>query len=132
MLIEIGNYIDDNILQSSVWDKADAKTRKKALNNATKILNTFLKKYYPTEIPVDHLAEQVIWMLKIDDTLQRSELGITYIQVDGISMNVSNIDRTICPYIMKSFNLPPGFLSGRRVGRYNFTTNDTFRGGCRC
>lgn len=132
MLVEIGRYIDENILQSAVWDSADDRVKKKAINNATRILKTNLSKYYPDTIPVEHLAEQVIWMLKIDDSLQRAEMGITYIQVDGISMNISDIDRTICPFIYKALKLPVGYLNRRRVANYNLKICDTFRGGCRC
>lgn len=132
MLVEIGNYIEENILQSAVWDNADDRVRQKAINNATRILKTNLSKYYPDNIPVEHLAEQVIWMLKIDDSLQRAEMGITYIQVDGVSMNISDIDRTICPYIYRALKLPKGILNRRRVVGYSLTACDNFRGGCRC
>lgn len=132
MLVEIGKYIDENILQSAVWDNADDRVRQKAINNATRILKSNLSKYYPDTIPVEHLAEQVIWMLKIDDSLQRAEMGITYIQVDGISMNISDVDRTICPFIYKDLKLPKGILNRRRVVSYSLNTGDTFRGGCRC
>lgn len=132
MLVEIGKYIDENILQSAVWDNADDRVRQKAINNATRILKSNLSKYYPDTIPVEHLAEQVIWMLKIDDSLQRAEMGITYIQVDGISMNISDVDRTICPFIYKALKLPKGILNRRRVVSYNLNVSDTFRGGCRC
>ena len=132
MLVEVGKYIDENILQSAVWDNADDRVRQKAINNATRILTMHLNKFYKDGIPVEHLAEQSIWMLKIDDSLQRAEMGITYIQVDGISMNISEMDRTICPFIYRALNLPKGYLNRRRVGRYNFSNKDAFRGGCRC
>ena len=132
MLEQVGNYIDENILHSAVWDNADEKTRKKAINNSIRTFNTFLKKYYKDEIPVDHLSEQVLWMLKIDDSVQRAELGMSYIQVDGVSINISEMDRTICPYVCKVLNVPVGFLSRRRVGSYALHVSDTSRGGCRC
>ena len=77
----VDEYIAENVLQSKVWDVADSRTRTKAINNAQRILRMMLPNKYKSdeEIPVEHIAEQSIWMLKIDDSLQRSELGITYI-----------------------------------------------------
>lgn len=118
MLNEVNTFIDENILHSKVWDMADDTTKKKAINNAKRTLTLMLPNYYKNEVPVEHVAEQCIWMLKIDDSIQRSELGVTYIQVDGVSMNISEKDRSIAPFICKAFNLPVGF-NKRRVGTYS-------------
>lgn len=114
----INEYIDANVLQSKVWDVADEKTRQKAVNNAQRVLKMMLPNKYPNDVPVEHIAEQCIWMLKIDDSIQRSEMGITYIQVDGIAMNISEKDRSIAPFIYNAFNLPKGYFDKRRVGSY--------------
>lgn len=133
MLDAVNEYIDLNVLQSSVWDNADIKTRTKALNNSKRILTLHLNKYYKDNIPVEHLAEQCIWMLKIDDTLQRSEMGVTSVQIDGISVSMTQLDRTIAPFICRALNIPIGFLHKRRVGSYDIRTKrDNFRGGCLC
>lgn len=118
MLNEINEFINENILHSKVWDVADEKTKVKAINNAKRTLNMLLPKQYEKGIPTEHIAEQCIWMLKIDDSIQRSELGITYIQVDGVSMNISDKERSIAPFICKAFNLPNGYTK-RRVGMYS-------------
>ena len=119
MVDQVNNYISANILHSKVWDVANETVRLKAVNNAERVLKMMLPKYYPDTVPVDHLAEQVLWMLKIDDSIQRSELGVTYIQIDGIAMNISEKDRSIAPFIYRALDLPEGYFNRRRVARYS-------------
>ena len=125
----VDEYIAENVLQSKVWDVADSRTRTKAINNAQRILRMMLPNKYKSdeEIPVEHIAEQSIWMLKIDDSLQRSELGITYINVDGVALNLSEKDRSIAPFIYRVFNLPKGYFDKRRVVRYAPTPQQLYR-----
>lgn len=119
MLQEVNQYIDENVLHSKLWDVATDKVKTKAINNAQRILRMMLPNYYTDSIPVEHIAEQSLWMLKIDDSLQRAELGVTYIQIDGVAMNITDKDRSIAPYIMKALKLPQGYFIKRRVGRYS-------------
>ena len=115
----IDNYIADNVLHSKVWDLSDDKVKQKAINNAERVLKMMLPNHYKNDVPVEHIAEQSIWMLKIDDSLQRAEMGITYINVDCIAMNISEKDRSIAPYVIRALNLPNGYFNKRRVGRYS-------------
>lgn len=123
MFEDVSAYIDENILHSKVWDEADVKTRTKAVNNAQRMLKNMLPKIYGESIPVEHLSEQSIWMLKIDDSFQRSELGATSMAVDGFSISIQNKDRSIAPFILSINGISPdavtGGLSKRRVGRYS-------------
>lgn len=116
---KVSLYIEENVLHSKVWDSSDMKIKKKALNNSVIVLNNLLSKFYKNGIPVDHVCEQILWILKIDDSIQRSELGITYIQVDGVSMNISEKDRSVAPYILRSLNLPLSYFNRRRTARYS-------------
>ena len=118
MINAVNNFIEENILHSKVWDVADEKTRTKAINNAKRTLTMLLPKHYKDGVPVEHVAEQCIWMLKIDDSVQRSELGVTYIQVDGVGINIRDKDRSVAPYICKILNLPND-TTKRRVGTYS-------------
>lgn len=137
MLDTVKDFMDEHMLHTRLWDMLDDKGKTKAINNATRILKTYLSKYYPNDIPVEHLAEQIMWMLRIDDSIQRAKLGVTYIQVDGISMNIANVDTTICPFIKGALQLSedeanPTKVVKRKVYRYSFDNRDTFRGGCTC
>lgn len=128
-VMAVTEYISDNILHSSVWDSANEVQRKKAVNQSERMLKRFFPKIYPTEVPIEHLAEQSLWLLKIDDMFQRAEMGATYISVDGVSMNIATKDRSVCPFIMEELNLSEGWNSRRKVGRYSKSIVDTNRRG---
>lgn len=127
--LEIGSFIDENILHSSVWDEAEEKIRKKAVNNSALTLKKLLPKYFPDsdEIATDILANQVVWMLRIDDTFLRAEMGASYIQMSGVMVNIENKDRSIAPYVMGVLNISPDALTKgltkRKVGRYSGKEN---------
>ena len=125
----VNSFINENILHSNVWDNASEVQKSKAVNQSIRTLEKYFKDRYKGEVPVDHVAEQCIWILKIDDMFQRAELGATQISIDGISISFQQIDRTICPYILDCFNLPPTWNIKRKVGGYATTIHDSFRKG---
>lgn len=128
MLDAVTEFINNNIVNSSAYDSATELQKRKAVNQAERqLLRLFPDKYVDGNIPVEHLAEQSIFLLKIDDLIQRSDLGVTFIMVDGISMNISKIDRTVCPYIMQVFNLSENWNARRKVGRYSTYLQDSHR-----
>lgn len=134
MLAEVQAYINDNILQSSVWDNATDVTRKKAINTANRALMRILPKHYPNleSIPVEHTAEQAIWCLKIDDSFQRAELGASTMAVDGFSITIKERNRSIAPFILETHNITPDAFTGgiakRKVGNYSTGLTDAYRG----
>lgn len=128
-LYEVDMFIAENILHSAVWDSASESMRIKAINQAERTLKRYFPKVYAKEVPVEHLANQVIWLLKIDDGLQRAELGATYVSVDGISITYSQKDRSICPFIMEELNLSEGWNQRRKVGSYSTSIFDSYRKG---
>lgn len=125
----VNEYISENILHSSSWDSADEKQKIKAINQSERTLKRLFPKIYTSEIPVEHLAEQCIWILKIDDMVQRAEMGATSISIDGISISYSQKDRSLCPYIMEVLNLSEGWNLRRKVGRYSTLLADSNRKG---
>lgn len=125
----VNEFISENILHSGVWDSATEEQKKKAVNQSKRTLKRFFPKVYIDEIPVEHLAEQSIWILKIDDMVQRAEMGATSISVDGISISYSQKDRSLCPFIMEVMNLSEGWNLRRKVGRYSTSLFDSNRKG---
>ena len=131
ILQEVDYFISENILHSEVWDTSDGTKRNKAVNQATRTLMRLFPKVYtdPTTIPFEHLAEQSIWIMKIDDSFQRAELGVTFLMVDGISMNISDKDRSVAPFILEVNKVSNGF-NKRIVGSYTrITPNNSNRKG---
>ena len=127
---ELNVYIDENILHSECWDRATEKQRVKALNNSRRTLSRlFSDRYKGEEIPVEHLAEQAVWMLRIDETIQKAETGVTSINVDGLGISISQKDNTVAPFILSVFNLSEGWNSRRKVMPYKTSLFDNNRKG---
>lgn len=121
-------YIERNILHSKPYDSATPETRRKAVNQAINTLFRQLDVYETVEdIPVEDIAEQVLWLLKMDDSMQRAELGATSISVDGVSISFSEMDRTIAPTVLNLYGLRT--TKRRRVGSYAVPVRDTSRVG---
>lgn len=125
----VDEFISENVLHSGVWDSATGEQKKKAVNQSNRTLKRFFPNIYTDEIPVEHLAEQSLWILKIDDMVQRAEMGVTSISVEGISISYSQKDRSICPFIMEVLNLSEGWNSRRKVARYSTYIWDSSRKG---
>lgn len=130
---EVRAFIDEEVYQSKVWDNASDTARKKAVKQSIRTLKRFFPSQYSNVVPVDHLAEQVIWLMKVDDTFQRAELGATNITIDGMSISIKDKDRALAPYILDVNGITPdavtGGLSRRKVARYSLKRKDTFRKG---
>lgn len=117
MFEEVKSFIETNILHSSLWDMADVSKQTKAVNNAS--MN--LQNYYGSKkvIPSEAVAYQTLWLLKVDDSVQRAEQGVTSVSVAGMSISLTQIDRTVAPEVLR--------MLGRRVGSYETRIEDTFR-----
>lgn len=119
---QVDEYILENILHSDVWDKAELIIRTKAVNNAQRVLLTRMSKYFPDEnsLTLEYVAHQTVWMLRIDDTLLRAEMGITYIQMSGVMVNIKDKDNSIAPFVMAGLGLKTrkvaSYYSDRPVG----------------
>lgn len=134
MFEQVSTFMDEEMYTSKVWDKADERTRRKALNHSMRTLIRLLPNIYSTDnMPVEHLAEQVVWLMKIDDTFQRAELGATNITLDGMSISIKDKDRSLAPFILEVNGISPdsvtGGLSKRKIGRYVTGFRDNYRKG---
>lgn len=120
----VTSYITENIYHSSVWDEADETNRQKAVSNSIETLLTYLPKYFTSEadIPINVLSQQTIWLMRIDDTFLRAEMGVTYIQMAGVMLNISDKDRSIAPYVLGYLGISPDPITGglpkRKVAHY--------------
>lgn len=124
-LAEVTTYINENIYHSAVWDEADVTAQEKAYNNSCDILLTYLPTVYTsiTAIPANILSQQVVWLMRIDDTFLRAEMGASYIQMSGVMVNIKDKDRTIAPYVLDALGISPDAVTGgitkRKVGSYS-------------
>lgn len=124
----VTEFIKDNILHSKLYDVATSETRVKAVNQAVNTLFTQLSIYESKElIPVADVSEQVMWLLKMDDTMQRAEMGVNSISVDGVSISFAEMNRTIAPNVLNKYGIRA--TTRRRVGSYSTPVGDTMRIG---
>lgn len=110
-ITQANTYFETNVLHNELWVNADEPTKTRALNNASNILYRMYKGYNKEVAPIPNEAiyEQAHWLLRIDDTIQKAEQGVTTVMVDGMMIALSKIDRTIAPQVL--------YILGRRVGR---------------
>lgn len=126
---EVTTYIDENILQSVLWDAAEDSVRKKAVNNAEHTLKTLLADVYKGQnsIPVDDVAQQAIFMLKIDDSFQRAELGVVQMSIDGMTLIFRDRDYTIAPFISGKYGITVVNGKRRRTASYKVDASTSYR-----
>ena len=129
MFQEVSNFIDANILQSQLWDAATPEYRSKAVNNAELNLKTLLADVYAGEesIPVDDIAQQAIFLMKIDDSFQRAELGVVQMSIDGMTLIFRDRDYTIAPYISGKYGITVVNGKRRRTASYNVDPYTSYR-----
>lgn len=129
MFQEVSNFIDANILQSQLWDAATPEYRSKAVNNAELNLKTLLADVYAGQesIPVDDIAQQAIFLMKIDDSFQRAELGVVQMSIDGMTLIFRDRDYTIAPYISGKYGITVVNGKRRRTASYNVDPYTSYR-----
>ena len=113
-LEQINTYVDETVVQSYVWDNADDRIKTKAINRADMILTALLGDDTVQAFTVEVIAEQAVWLLKIDDTIERSEQGISNIMLDGVMITVRNRDTSIAPMVYKLLGIPTTATGSRR------------------
>ena len=99
-------YFSESVLYNDAWTTADIETKNRALNNSAQVL---ARRYGRRAIPVEAFYEQALWLLKISKARSQSEQGVTSYSIDGISVTLSQIDRSIAPNVID--------ILGRKVGR---------------
>lgn len=115
----VSAYIDTNILQSVLWDAATADIKRKAANNAYESLARLLPDVFQDrEIEVDDIAQQAVFLLKIDDSFQRAELGVVQMSIDGMTLIFRDRDYTIAPYISGKYGITVVNGKRRRTASY--------------
>lgn len=133
MYEEVKSFIEENVYDSEGFERLDTVKQKQLINNAINLLNKFLGDVYKgEEIPVEDIVDQLLFMLKKDDTFKRAEMGMTSMSVEGGASLSFDSDRVSSLYIAPELNIKYDLGNGnkrRRVGRYNVNQQDTYRNG---
>ncbi|MBH8600131.1 hypothetical protein [Thermoactinomyces sp. CICC 23799] len=107
-LTDAEQYFDTFVLHTEAWDEADETMRIKALNQAEKDLSEFLGDI-DFEIPVEAIYEQALWILCMDDAIQKAELGVTSVSVDGVSVSMAKAPPRISPRAVQKIEYETGY-----------------------
>ena len=125
MAVSIENandYFENEVLLNDAWVSADNPTRTRALKNAENSLYRFYSNHFNiTEKPIPDTAiyEQAYFLLLVDETIQKSALGVKQISISGISISVDAPSYPISPNTKMIIQAETGVGgSGVRVGRY--------------
>ena len=105
------------MLHNTEWVDADQDRKQRALNNAGNQLYRMYRHSYNEStkpLPDEAVFEQALWLLRIDDSVRKSEQGVSSISVSGINISVQKVNLSVAPEVIN--------ILGRRVGR---TINDT-------
>lgn len=111
---EVTAFVDEYVLHSELYDKATDVQKAKAVKQSILTLEDHLTK---DNITLRDVAEQAVFLFKLDSTIQRAELGVNYVMVDGVQLTIKEKDRTLAPSIMKRYGISS--TAKRRVGRYH-------------
>lgn len=123
ILADVTQFISENVLHSKLYDSATPEMKQKAVNQSANTLVKYMSDVYKDveALPVDDVAEQVLWLLKMDDSMQRAEMGTMMISVDGTQIMLKDMDRTIAPKLLSLHGITS--IRKRRVGQYSTGSN---------
>ena len=116
-ITDANTYFTSFVLHNTEWVDADQDRKQRALNNAANQLYRMYRHSYnetAKPLPDEAVFEQAIWLLRIDDSIRKSEQGVSSISVSGINISVQKVNLSVAPEVIN--------ILGRRVGR---TINDT-------
>lgn len=109
-------YFNTYVLNNDEWTAATTDKKNRALQQAQAQLYSLYTTYSLTTttgkplLPDNAVFEQSLWLLRIDDTIRRSEQGVRAISVNGIYIQLDKAFKIVAPEVIN--------ILGRRTGRY--------------
>lgn len=93
MAVSLANadtYFQNEVLLNDAWINASTQVKQRALKNAENMLYRFYLAFDVTTNPVPEKAvfEQAYFLLLVDETIQKSALGVKQVSVSGLSISV--------------------------------------------
>lgn len=92
-------YFQNEVFLNDTWVNSDSTSKQRALKNAENMLYRFYTALDPVEKPAPDVAvyEQAYFLMLIDETIQKSALGVKQVSVSGISISVDAPKYPISP-----------------------------------
>lgn len=105
-------YFAANVLWAGEWTAATADQKERALTQAEKQLYRHYRTYDiddpARQIPAIAIYEQALWLLRLDDSIRKSEQGVWQISVSGVTISFDRAAQYIAPEVVR--------ILGRRKG----------------
>jgi hypothetical protein len=119
---DVKAYIGESIFNSASFDNLPEDRQIKAVNQAEKSLYLLFKNYNPdtNPLPVEAVTYQTLWVIAKDSNVQKADLGVSSVSIDGMAQSFSNVDRTVSPEVKR--------ILSKRLGSYNLSLSQTRRG----
>jgi hypothetical protein len=94
-------YFQNEVLLNDAWVNASVEMRQRALKNAENMLYRFYRAFDTETKPVPDVAiyEQAYFLLLVDETIQKSALGVKQVSVSGLSISVDAPSYPISPEV---------------------------------
>jgi hypothetical protein len=94
-------YFQNEVLLNDAWVNASVEMRQRALKNAENMLYRFYRAFDAETKPVPEVAiyEQAYFLLLVDETIQKSALGVKQVSVSGLSISVDAPSYPISPEV---------------------------------
>lgn len=113
-------YFQTEVFLNDAWVNASDEQKGRALKNAENQLYRYYPRFNQTLEPLPEIAvfEQAYFIMLVDETIQKSALGVKQVSVSGISISVNAPAYPISPEVNLIIkNLVGGNARGVRVGR---------------
>ena len=113
-------YFQTEVFLNDAWVNATDEQKGRALKNAENQLYRYFPEFNPTLNPMPDQAvfEQAYFLMLIDETIQKSALGVKQVSVGGVSISVNSTTYPLSPevsLIIKQHTGTP--VRGVRLGR---------------
>jgi hypothetical protein len=110
-------YFQTEVLLNDAWVNATPEQKGRALKNAENMLYRFYPKFDKVEKPIPEICvyEQAYFLLLVDETIQKSALGVKQVSVSGLSISVDAPSYPISPEVR--MEMKRHGVGGVRLGR---------------
>lgn len=104
-------YFATLVLHNDEWVEAEPGQKQRGLANAKALLYRVYRNFNDegNSLPDEAVFEQALWLLRIDETLRKAELGVKAISVSGMQIAVDKAASMVAPQAV--------LIIGRRAGR---------------
>lgn len=113
-------YFQTEVFLNDSWVNATDEQKGRALKNAENQLYRYFSEFNPNTRPLPDQAvfEQAYFLMLVDETIQKSALGVKQVSVGGVSISVNSSSYPLSPEVSLIIKQHTGSPArGVRLGR---------------